>query len=120
MLAIDDVPVICEASRVTLPSPRRVVLTSKPEPIMPFAEACSPEHRIAIAIGAARLGISKADYRRHVAAGEKWCYACQRWQKVAEFGVRRSKQDGLNNICKRAETDRVIAYQRRRRGQVAS
>lgn len=80
--------------------------------------ALSLSHRIAI--GATRLGITRAEYERHVLDGEKWCAACQQWHPRSEFGVRRTKRDGRDAICKRANLARVVAYQKRKALGVAS
>jgi hypothetical protein len=43
----------------------------------------SLDHRIAI--GATHLGITRAEYQRHILAGEKWCAGCHAWHPRSEF-----------------------------------
>lgn len=41
------------------------------------------EHGAKIAAG--RIGITVDEYRRHEAAGERWCSTCASWLPVGEF-----------------------------------
>ncbi len=54
----------------------------------------------AIKVAAQHIGISPEEYKRLVAAGQKWCMVCRRWQPVGEFGKDRSRVDGLASGCK--------------------
>jgi hypothetical protein len=73
----------------------------------------SPHHRVNIA--AAMLRISPEEYADHLMAGEKRCSRCKAWHKRVAFGPRSTTSDGLNNVCRAADNDRVKAYHRRRR-----
>lgn len=80
-----------------------------------------------MAIGAGMLGIPKDEYRRHVEAGEKWCWGCQSWhpRDAAHFYPRPAQQDGLDNVCKdivrvRARETMRRLYARRRAERAVS
>ena len=62
---------------------------------------------------ATRLGIPYDDYRAQVAAGNKWCSACQTWHPLSAFGRRWDRGDGRNYVC--LESDRVRARESMRR-----
>lgn len=53
----------------------------------------------ALKIAAARTGLSLEEYQARIANGEKWCTGCKGWHKVSEFGIDRSRYDGLTAQC---------------------
>lgn len=75
----------------------------------------SLDHRIAI--GATRLGITRDEYTRHILAGEKWCAGCHVWHLRSEFVTRRTKWDGLDNVCRAYGLRRTYAYLARKRAE---
>ena len=54
----------------------------------------------AIKVAAQHIGVTAEEYVRLVAAGQKWCMVCKRWQPVGEFGKDRSRVDGLASGCR--------------------
>lgn len=68
----------------------------------------------ALKVAAGRVGVTVAEYRRHVGAGEKWCTACKAWRPRAQFGADRSRGDGLKARC-RTHEERVDAPTKRQR-----
>ena len=49
---------------------------------------------------AARLGMSLEEYCGKLAAGQKWCSKCKRWQLIEDFAIDRSRGDGLVPSCR--------------------
>ena len=72
-----------------------------------------PRERIAIGLGAHRLGMSIEDYFNHKAMGEKWCYFCRRWHGLRDFDKSRKRRDGIKGICRTGA--KVYEYQGFRR-----
>lgn len=54
------------------------------------------------ATAAARLGITLVEYDQRLAAGLKWCVSCKAWHRRSEFGMDRSRGDGLNSSCQQS------------------
>jgi len=50
---------------------------------------------------AARHGITPAQYQANIAAGLKWCRACQDWQSRQDYKPSASTYDGLRPLCTR-------------------
>lgn len=48
---------------------------------------------------AERLGLTLEEYKTKVASGLKWCYRCQQWRVLADFGRDRHRSDGLAAQC---------------------
>lgn len=63
--------------------------------------------------GAASLGISRAEYRARLEAGERRCAGCHAWHPAAAFGARASYTDGLDRICREARNARCREAMRR-------
>lgn len=57
-------------------------------------------HKGSVRTAAKRLGLSEAEYRQRVDAGEKYCWACSTWKPWQEFGLDRSRGDGLTAACR--------------------
>jgi hypothetical protein len=64
--------------------------------------------------GAARLGISLAEYQRRIDAGESWCWACRSWKDTGQFYRRRKIQQDPSGQCVDCHRDYMRAYMRRR------
>lgn len=72
----------------------------------------------ALKTAARRLGLTVEEYKAQVAAGLKWCIECRQWQGVEEFGVDRSRGDGLAARCLQSKRSRERQrYVRRPRPQ---
>jgi hypothetical protein len=69
-------------------------------------------------VGAARLGMDPADYRRHREAGFRRCSHHARWEPAAWF--RTYPQAGTRSYCVEAERIRARAWQRRLRDSIAA
>lgn len=61
----------------------------------------SPLHTRKVA--ASRLRIPLEVYEQHLAAGEKWCTACQAWHARDAFGKDKTRSDGLQVMCRDAK-----------------
>jgi hypothetical protein len=48
---------------------------------------------------ARKAGIPLSLFLAKQAAGLKWCYACQCWKPVRQFGQDRTRWDGLTPLC---------------------
>jgi hypothetical protein len=80
----------------------------------------SIEHRIAI--GATMAGVTRDEYRRHVAAGEKWCAGHHDWhpRNANIFYSRPANPDGLDNVCKEIVRGRCRTIMSRRRASAVT
>lgn len=65
--------------------------------------AQTPEGAVKVAAQAA--GCLPDEYRRRVAAGEKWCTLDRAWHPKAEFGRDGSRPDGLAASCRQSRRD---------------
>src|SRR5215831_16696013 len=45
------------------------------------------------------LGMTLVDYKGMLAAGQKWCTGCKAWHAREQFGVDRTRSDGLASAC---------------------
>lgn len=50
-------------------------------------------------IASKHLGITLEQYRDRLANGEKWCSRCKSWKPLVEFGLDRTRGDGLDASC---------------------
>lgn len=50
-------------------------------------------------VAAKRLGLTLAEYDARIAAGLKWCGKCREWQPTGDFGIDRTRGDGLASHC---------------------
>lgn len=66
----------------------------------------SPAFERARRIGAARLGMTLAEYDRQRHSGRKFCSACLAWHSLADFAADASKGDGLQSLCRAAKRRR--------------
>lgn len=48
---------------------------------------------------ARRIGVSPDEVERRRSVGEKWCWKCSGWKKLAEFGLDPSRKDGYSVYC---------------------
>jgi hypothetical protein len=48
---------------------------------------------------AKRIGVTLAEYQRHIDAGEKWCSKCRVWHELSFFGTDKDRGDGLAPHC---------------------
>ena len=63
-----------------------------------------------IKIGAARLGITRAEYHAKIAAGFKWCSCGKHWVPIGEFGKNWDNFDGHTPDCLACRNTRQRAY----------
>jgi len=50
-------------------------------------------------VAARRAGVSVGEYRQRVEQGQKYCWRCRSWRARSDYGVDRSRWDGLSAIC---------------------
>ncbi len=48
---------------------------------------------------AKQRGLSLQEYKQRLQKGEKWCFKCQCWKLTSQFGVDKSRHDGLSAVC---------------------
>lgn len=48
---------------------------------------------------AIRLGLTLEEYKRRIAAGQKFCGACKEWHRRREFGLDKTRGDGYAATC---------------------
>lgn len=63
---------------------------------------------------ATRLGISNAEYARHLDAGESWCWDCRTWRSVSLFYLRRGSDVSPAGQCIDCHRVYMREYMRRR------
>lgn len=66
----------------------------------------------AIKVSAQWAGCTVEEYKRRVAAGEKWCTLCATWHPRDEFGADKSRHDGKAASCRESRrADARARYQ---------
>lgn len=60
-------------------------------------------------IASQKCGLSVEEYRRRVAIGEKYCYACRRWKLIGTFGADASRHDGHAAVCIECRSEKAKA-----------
>lgn len=48
---------------------------------------------------AARIGVTVAEYQKHLNASEKWCTGCKDWHDLNRFQADKSRSDGRTAQC---------------------
>jgi hypothetical protein len=60
----------------------------------------------AMKVAAKRIGICFEAYIENIVAGRRWCHACQSFHEKPEFGIDRTRGDGLARLCLKAKAKR--------------
>jgi methylmalonyl-CoA mutase N-terminal domain/subunit len=55
---------------------------------------------------AARMGLTAEEYAAHLAAGQRWCTGCKKWEDESVFGRDKNRRSGRNARCRRAVAER--------------
>ena len=58
-------------------------------------------------VAAGRIGIGLDEYLENIKNGLKWCWKCESWKPISEFGIDRSRGDGHKSVCADCDYARV-------------